>query len=149
MAEVNNGMTAAETAALINSLMPTMAVTTPPGVTDSGTSGPVSNQFTGPLHTHASKARKGIQAVSAATYVWTFPTPFGSGVVPICNGIAQTTAGVTDLYNVQIDGVPTNTQVTFRITRYSQSVVALIGLTILSFNSSPGSINLHMSALEP
>ena len=50
---------------------------------------------------------------------------------------------------VQLDGVPTNTQCVFRITRTVQSAVALIGLTVLSINVTPISCNLHMEAFEP
>jgi hypothetical protein len=147
------GVQALITAALtpVQASIPTMATAAPPGVTDSSTAGVTSNQFAGPTHTHASKARKEIKAISATgLYTWTFPTAFGSGVVPICNAIAICPSGTTDLINVQQEGDATNTQVTFRVTRYQQSVVALISLTVLSVNASlPANIKLSMLALEP
>jgi hypothetical protein len=102
-------------------------------------------------HTHASKARKQIMPVSSTgLFTWTFPTPFGTGVVPVCNSIAICPSGTTDLINVQQEGDATNTTVTFRVTRYQQSAVSLIGLTILSVNSAlPANIKLSLLALEP
>jgi hypothetical protein len=130
--------------------IPAPATSPPPGVTDAGSVGTTVGQYAMADHTHASKARKAIVPVSAATaYTWTYPTPFGAGIVPICNGIAQTAAGVTDLINVQIQGTPTNTQCTFAITRYQQSVVALLGLTILATPGVGFTGSLHLIAFEP
>jgi len=128
---------------------PQPAQAAPPGVTDTGAQGTI-NRYAMENHTHASKARKAIAPVTnSTTYTWTYPTAFGAGVVPICNGIAQTAAGVTDLINVQIQGVPTNTQCTFVITRYQQSLASLLGLTILSLNTGGFTGNLHLIAFEP
>jgi len=133
-----------------NLIPPSPASAMPPGVSDAGALGNNTNQFALADHTHASKARKMIAAITnATTYTWTYPTAFGAGVVPICNGIAQTAAGVTDLINVQIQGVPTNTQCTFVITRYQQSLASLLGLTILSLNTGGFTGNLHLIAFEP
>jgi hypothetical protein len=130
--------------------VPQPATSAPPGVADSGSQGSVT-RYAMENHTHASKARKASAAVASnvGTYTWTYPTPFGAGVVPICNAIAQTASGVTDLVNIQIDGAPTNTQCTFRITRYSQSFLSILGLNVLTFNSASLAISLHMLALEP
>jgi hypothetical protein len=129
---------------------PQPATAMPPGVSDIGSVG-TSQKYALENHTHASKARKGLQAVNSnvGTYTWVYPTAFSAGVVPICNGIAQTATGITDLVNIQIDGAPTNTQCVFRITRYSQSFLSLLGLNILSFNTGSIPITLHMLALEP
>lgn len=137
----------AEVQSMLDAQVPQPATAVPPGVADAGVKG-TSPRFALSDHTHASKTRKAIVAVSTATYTWTYPVAFGAGVVPICNAIAQTAPGATDLINVQIDGVPTNTQCTFRITRYQQSVAALLGLTVLSLNGAPASVNLHMTAFE-
>lgn len=129
---------------------PTPATSMPPGVADTGAVG-TDLSYALANHTHASKARKAIAAVASnvGTYTWVYPTAFGAGVVPICNGIAQTASGVTDLINVQIEGTPTNTQCVFRISRYSRSFLSLLGLDILSFNTGSLAISLHMTALEP
>lgn len=134
----------------IGAMVPQPATTTPPGVSDSGALG-TGSKYALENHTHASKARKGAVAINSnvGTYTWTYPTAFGAGVVPICNGIAQTATGITDLINVQIDGTPTNTQCVFRITRYSQSFLSLLGINILGFNTASIPITLHMTALEP
>jgi len=129
---------------------PTPATMMPPGVADSGALG-TDLSYALANHTHASKARKGIASMGSTvgTYTWVYPTAFGVGVVPICNGIAQTAVGVTDLVNIQIEGAPTNTQCTFRVTRYSRSFLSLLGLDVLTFNSASIPITLHMLALEP
>jgi hypothetical protein len=129
---------------------PVAATVAPPGVNEAGAVGTAS-PYARSDHTHASKVRKGATALQSnvVTYTWVYPTPFGSGVVPVCSGIAQTASGVTDLVNIQIEGAPTNTQCIFRVTRYSQSFLSLLGLNVLTFNSGAISITLHMVALEP
>jgi hypothetical protein len=134
----------------VQALIPVAATASPPGVTDSGALG--SNmQYARGDHTHASKARKEIKAVSSSgLFTWVFPTPFGTGVVPICNSIAICPSGTTSLVNVQQEGDATNTQVTFRVTVYQQSVASLIGLTVLSLTSTvPTNTKLSLLALEP
>lgn len=136
------------TAASLN--IPQPATTMPPGVADSGARGSSTDQFARADHTHASKARKQIvtMASAASTYKWTYPTPFAAGVVPIVSGIVQVAAGNQDLFNVQILGVPTNTDCTFQINRVSAGLLALL-LGALSLNSTPVAATLHMIALEP
>lgn len=130
--------------------VPQPATSMPPGVSDAGNLGTI-QRYALENHTHASKARKGLVALASnvATYTWTYPVPFANGIVPICNGMAQTAPGITDLVNVQIEGAATNTQCTFRITRYSRSFLSLLGLDVLTFNTGSIPITLHMTALEP
>lgn len=99
-------------------------------------------------HTHPSKVRKGKATVNTATYTWVYPTPFGSGATPIVNAIAQVASGNTDLFNVQVIGVPGATSCQFQINRVSGGLLALL-LGALSLNPTPASITLHMIALEP
>lgn len=120
--------------------------TIPPGVADAGARGN-GQMASRDDHTHASKARKERKLTSGSTLVWVYPVPFPAGVVPIVNAIAEVT-GTTDVFNVQVEGTPTNTQCTFRVTRFSQTTVALIGLTILS-TVALGTITLSCLALEP
>lgn len=130
--------------------VPDPSNTVPPGVSDNGALG--SNmRYALADHTHASRVRKQTVAISSnvVTYTWTYATPFPNGVIPVCNGIAQTAAGVTDLVNIQIEGMPTNTQCVFRVTRYSQSFLSLLGINILGLNTAALPISLHMVALEP
>lgn len=132
------------------SQIPVMATTAPPSVADSGAAGASTMEFTGKNHTHASKARKQIIVMGSAatTYTWTYPTTFGSGVVPIVNAIVQVANGNTDLYNVQVMGTPTNTQCVFQINRVSAGLLSLL-LGALSINPTPIAATLHMLALEP
>lgn len=125
------------------------ATSMPPGVSDSGSLGTI-QRFALENHTHASKARKQITTMgsAASTYTWVYPTPFAAGIVPVVSAIVQVSAGNQDLFNVQIQGVPTNTQCTFQINRVSAGLLALL-LGALSINTTPIASTLHMIALEP
>lgn len=135
--------------AQVQALVPQPATAMPPGVSDTGSLGS-SAKYALENHTHASKARKQIITMpsAASTYTWTYPVAFGAGVVPICNAIVQVSAGNQDLFNVQLSGVPTNTQCTFQINRISAGLLALL-LGALSLNPTPVAATLHMIALEP
>jgi len=130
--------------------IPTAGTTIPPGVSDSGVLGPDATKFARDMHTHASKARKQIITMGSAatTYAWTYPTAFGSGIVPVCGAIVQVPNGTTDLYNVQVMGAPTNTGCVFQINRVSSGLLALL-TGALSLNPTPIAATLHMIALEP
>lgn len=129
--------------------VPDPAISAPPGVTDTGAQGNIP-RYAMENHTHASKARKQIVTMpsAASTYTWTYPTAFASGVVPVVSAIVQVAAGNQDLFNVQVLGVPTNTQCTFQINRVSAGLLALL-LGALSINTTPVASTLHMYALEP
>lgn len=130
--------------------IPQPATMTPVGVQDNSATGSGA-KYAREDHTHASKARKEIKAVAVSgLFTWTFAAPFAPGVVPVCNGLAICPAGTTALVNVQQEGDATNTQVTFRVTVYQQSVVALLSLTILSTSAGPpAGTKLSLLALEP
>lgn len=128
--------------------VPTAATTTPPGVSDTGTIGTMTTMYALANHTHASKARKGRVLVPAAGALdVTFGVPFTSSP-PICVVVAETGLGETAIVNAQIDGTPTMTGLRIRITRTQQSVVALIGLTVLSVPSQIAT-QAHYVCLEP
>ena len=129
--------------------IPQPATVPPIGVADTSAVGN-QPQYARADHVHASKARKQIVTMPSAssTYTWTYPTAFGSGVTPICSAIVQVPSGTTDLYNVQIVGTPSNTQVMFQINRVSTGLIALV-TGALSVNPAPVAATLHMIALEP
>jgi hypothetical protein len=129
----------------ISQNMPVPASTPPLSVADSSAVGSSTQMFARADHVHASKVRKERRlSISTATFTWTFPTPFGSGVTPICTAIAEDPANsASDSYNIQVVGAPTNTSVTFRVIRTS------VVLGILGLNATPGTINAHCVALEP
>lgn len=137
------------TADYIMANLPTPASTAPPGVADSSVVGSDTSYARG-FHTHASKVRKQrVTGVNAATYAWTYPSPFTAGVVPIVQGVVEDPANSTsDSYNVQVVGAPTATQVTMRIIRQTSGLFGLL-LGAIGFNSTPGTVNLHLLALEP
>jgi len=98
-------------------------------------------------HVHPSKTRRQrLQTAVDGTLTWTYPVAFDVGVIPQIQAIAETAVGVTDVINVQIEGTPTNVSCKLRVTRTQQSVVSLIGLTILSIPSSVGVQWLHLTA---
>lgn len=128
---------------------PQPAQNAPPAVTDSGALGSI-ERYAMENHTHASKVRKiRVQSAADGTITWTYATPFASGVQPIVLAVAEAAAGVTDVINVQVVDQPTNTGCKLLVNRTSRSVVALLGLTILSVPSSPGATWVHAIAIEP
>jgi hypothetical protein len=133
--------------ATLQANMPTPSTTTPPGVADSGQTGTMTTIYALANHTHASKARKGRVLVPATGVLpVTFSSAFGG--VPVCAVTAEATAGDTNVVNAQIDGTPTATGMAIRITRTQQSVVALLGLTILSVPTQIATY-AHFVCLEP
>ena len=91
------------------------------------------------------KAR--LQTATSGAATWVFSPPFASGVIPRVLALAE--GNGTDLYNVQTIGTPSNTSVSILVNRTQQSVVALLGLTILSVPVSPGATWVHLFAVEP
>lgn len=128
--------------------IPTPAVAAPPCVADAGALGSGSSVYALANHTHCSKVRRGIVNTDAAGLVTVAFSP-AFNAVPACQALAAPTAGTTDVINAQLDGDPTTTAATFRVTRTNKSVVALIGLTVLSVPASPGVTKLHYACVEP
>lgn len=124
---------------------PTTTSSGPPAVSDSGDNGTTPLLYAKADHTHASKVRKERKlGISTATMTWTYPTPFASGIVPVCQAIVEDPNNVaTDSYNVQVVGTPTNTSCVFRIIRTS------VVLGVLGLNATPGTVNIHAVALQP
>lgn len=90
-----------------------------------------------------------VQTDATGAYTWTFPTPYAAGSVPVIEIVAEGAVGSTDVVNVQTSGPPSNTQVTVRVTRTVQSVVSLLGLTILSVPTSVGVTYVDITARQP
>ena len=130
--------------------VPAAMSTIPPAITVAGDVGAATTFFARGDHTHPSDTRRDrIQSAADGTITWTYSTPFGVGVVPRIDAIAEVTFGSTDVVNVQVDGTPTNTGCNLRVTRTNRSVVALIGLTVLSVPASPGATWVHAKATAP
>lgn len=77
-----------------------------------------------------------LQSASANTdtsglYTWTYPSPCNTGNPPKVWAIAQgpNPQAATNI-NVQLEGAPGNTTASFRVTKTTSTVVALLGLTI-------------------
>ncbi len=130
--------------------MPVAATTAPPAVADTGAIGSLITKFATADHTHASKVRKArVTSAADGTYAWTFSTPFDVGVTPIVLAVAEVASGITDVVNVQVVGTPTNTGANLLVNRTNRSVVALIGLTVLSVPTTPGATVVHVIAVAP
>lgn len=93
--------------------------------------------------------RERVTTATDGTYNWTFPTPFAAGVVPRIWGQCVTGAGILDVLNVQTEGAPTNVSCNIRVARTQRSVVALIGLTILSIPATIGATQVDLFAITP
>lgn len=141
----NPGMSPTE----VEALMPQPATVPPPSVADSGAIGTTPTRYALENHTHASKARKGrILVPVSGVFDVAFSMPFPSGNAPLCVTTAETTAGDTAVVNTQIDGATSSTGFRIRITRTQQSVVALLGLTILSVPTQIATY-AHYICIEP
>lgn len=150
MAETEGGISLGQVQALITSQVPMPASAMPPGVADTGSIGTQTAFYALANHTHASKVRKERRiGIATSTFTWTYPTPFGAGVVPVISAIAEDPANsAVDSYNVQVVGAPSATAAQLRIIRYSTGLLSLL-TGALSINGTPGNINLHLIALEP
>jgi hypothetical protein len=127
------------------------ASTVPGPAGPAGPAGADGKSITGPAGARGADGALSIQrarltTAADGTVVWTYPTPFAAGVVPILSALPEAPAGAP-LYSVQVDGTPTNTSVRFRVMR----------ATANSFNSSGssqtifavGTVPLHVSAVAP
>lgn len=85
-------------------------------------------------------------------YVYTFPAACKDGSnIPIFNAVPQgpnPQAGVS--VNVQAEGVPTSTSVSFRVTKNTATTVALIGLTVAvtAAGTGVGVTGLNISCIK-
>ncbi len=131
--------------ATIQATIPTASTEIPLASTDMGSAGTNPMKFAMEKHDHPSKGRKGRVAINAEFVTWTFGTPFAAGEIPVCLANAEVATGATELVNVQVYGVPTNTRCVFQVTRISRGVVGLIP-NVLSINLTPYSGFIHMRA---
>lgn len=87
-----------------------------------------------------------ITTAADGTYTWNLPNACGVGQLPV---VSVTPQGVgTDVYNHKVTA-STNSSVTIAVARSQVTVVALLGLTILSVPASVGATTVHMIAVCP
>lgn len=86
-----------------------------------------------------------VQTDSSGNYTWTYPTPYGSGVVPVLSGVSEA-PNATDPQVIQIVGTPTNTSATFKV--LSLPLTTVVGTDVLG---TPVGVQayIHLSALAP
>lgn len=110
----------------------------PTGATGStGAAGPAGSPGT---------VKQGVRAQTLATglYTWTYPAPYAGGVVPIIEATPEGSASV--IVNAQIEGAPTNTQCTIRVTR--TAAVTVLGISVLGLSASAATF-VHITAQAP
>lgn len=116
---------------------------------DTGSVGPKGDTGdTGPQGVPGVNAKL-IQSISATTnatgaYTFTFPTAFAA--IPRISADVQ--SATTDIFDVKVTAVST-TACSVQIGRTQASVVALLGLTILSVPASVGAQTVHIIAIAP
>lgn len=139
----------ADALAALAAAVPSPASSAPPSVADSSAKGTML-RYALENHTHASKARKKTATTdSNGLYTWIFDTPFTVGVRPIIVGMAQVAQGVTEVYNVQEDGVPTHALARVRVGRPVGAVVSILGISVISAPAPVGVVTVDLVALEP
>ncbi len=142
-----SGMATAGQLAAVQASIPTASTTAPPSVADAGAVGSMTSVYALANHTHGSKARKGRVLIPASgTLAVSFNQVFVN--TPVCATTAETTSGDTNVVNAQIDGTPTTTSMTLRITRTAVTNATLLGLNILSVPTQVATY-AHYICLEP
>lgn len=117
--------------------MPQPATSAPPAVQVDSAKG-TALRYALEDHTHQSRLQaRRIQVTPDANgrYVYTFPLPYDSGVVPILVVTAETPTGVTYRNDVcLLQGSTTNTQTTLIVTRLAQSqTIGVLGAVLTLF----------------
>jgi hypothetical protein len=119
-------------APVLNFGIPAGAIGAPGSVGSQGIKGDTG--ATGAAGTNAVNFGARVQTDATGVYTWTFPAGCQhSSNIPYFNAVAEgptPQGGVT--VNPQVEGVPTATTVSFRVTKVTATTVALLGLTILS-----------------
>lgn len=105
-------------------------------------------------HTHQSRLQaRRIQVTPDANgrYVYGFPLPYDSGVVPILSVTAETPTGVTYRNDASIlQGSTTNTQTTIIITRLAQSqTVSVLGAVLTLFQPVTTAVWVNIMSRAP
>lgn len=103
----------------------------------------------GPQPPTTQRAR--LATASDGTITWTFATPFAAGVVPNVTHIAEApTSGANSNanINVQLIGVPTNTQARVKV-NVQTNTLSVVGLSVTAFTATPAGIVVHLSATAP
>lgn len=92
--------------------------------------------------------RQRVATAATGLYTWTYPVPYGAGVVPViqvnCEG--PDPQGGTVL-NAQLEGVPTNTSCKIRVSR-STTTIQVLGINVLSLAAAIAT-TIHLTAIAP
>ncbi len=157
MAEVFGvGVTADQVAAQIAAALPQPASTAPPAVALNslpGTAG-ASAGFARADHTHQSRLQaRRIQVTPDANgrYVYAFPLPYDTGIVPIISVTAETPTGATYRNDATLlEGSTSNTQTTIIVTRLAMSqTIGVLGAVLTVFQPVTAAVWINIMSRAP
>ena len=146
--------------AAIQSMIPTAASAMPPGIGVSGAKGAEDKSFARADHTHASSVQRQRVTItllgSTGKGVWTFPTPYAAGVIPVVETTVETPDSAAYAYDAKIlAGSVNNAQCTVVVNKFNSSVTlpsvvtSLLGLVIGLFAPATGQVTVHCWAALP
>lgn len=122
---------------------------------DTGDTGPTgASGATGPTGSTGADGALSIQravvsvAGGSGRYTWTYPTAYGSGVVPIVTPTVVKPSGNTASYNVQLYGDPTNASCTIEVLVVPNTITGILGL-IGIVTPAPNGTKIHIQAIAP
>lgn len=88
-----------------------------------------------------------VQTDTTGSYTWTFPTPYAPGVIPVVS-VTVEDATTNTVWNHQVVAI-SNTALTIKLNKSQVSVVALIGLSVLSVPAGGAQAFVHLTAIDP
>lgn len=149
---ITGGVTQAQLDA-VSAAMPQPATSAPPPVQVDSAKG-ADTRYALADHTHQSRLQaRRIQVTPNASgqYVYTFPLPYDTGVVPIVQVTCETPTGQSYRYDAGlVQGSTTNTQTTIVITKTNQNVVTgLLNAVLAVFTSATSSLWINIMSRAP
>lgn len=101
------------------------------------------------LNTIAEEQRTIVTVAGGAGRVtWTYPSAYGSGIVPVIQAQAVKPTGATVSYNCAIYGDPTNTSCTIEVNTVNPTIIGILG-SILVAQPAPNGTKVHIIAKSP
>jgi hypothetical protein len=97
----------------------------------------------GPAGTAVQRIR--VQTDINGRYVWTFPTPYPAGVVPVIGLTVQDATAGNVVFNHKLLAV-TNTSVTIQLAKVT--TISVAGVGVLGFDTNPQAF-VHITAVAP
>jgi hypothetical protein len=92
---------------------------------------------------------KRVQCAADGTYIWTYDTPFASGVVPIIEAVVEAPSGASVPYDIQLNGTPSNTACQIKVIKAVGTSLSILVLGTVQLFTTPGATFIHLTAREP